>query len=211
MKRVKIFGLATIVVLAFVAIAGASSAPAVELCQEVANPCPGGKVYPSGTVIEGTQAGNIILQTTGAVVNQKVTCKKSTLKGWIFNTMGVPLGGEIQLVTFGECSENVTGGACTVVVEGVPWFMSITTDTAGTVDGKGRLTMEPSTVTMACPAMPSHCVYGSAAVTPTIDGGNPALLTVDVVLTKKSATGNCPPDMTWQGTYTLLPKPLFVI
>lgn len=211
MKRMKMFGLAMFVVLAFAAIAGAGSASAVELCKEVVNPCPVGQRYPSGTLIEGTNSGDVIIQTTGGVTNQKVTCKKSTLKGNTINTMGIPLFAEVKSLTFGECSENITGGACTAAGVETPWGATITTDTAGTVDGKGLMAIEKPDLTMNCAAIPAHCVYGSAAASTTIDGGNPALLTIDVVLNKTSGTGNCPPDATWKGTYSLLPKPLFVI
>jgi hypothetical protein len=215
MKHLKMLGLAAVAAMALMSLFGVGSASAANttLCSTNTNPCTG-TTYGVGTTIHATLAkeheGGIVTLVAGFAT---VECTTSTVHGKIedFSATGTPTG-KISTMTLESC-EN--GCVVKVLANG---SLEITTETAGTANGNGRLMGKNTQLTVTCAGV--SCMFGTLAggtLLGTVKGGNPALLigksnlayiagdSSNFICTVGSGTG------TWTATYNITePKPLFV-
>jgi hypothetical protein len=187
MKYLKMLGLAAVAAMALTAFLGASSASATVLCKTATNPC--GSAWLKTGSLEGslTTGSTSVLKSTGENPLVEDTCTASTVGGEIASQgSGVNVVGEISSLTFTSCSNptSVLSQAGTLELNGT------------NVIGKGfEVTVNAGV----------SCVYSAGTGTPlgTFTGGNPAIIHINAVVSKKSGSFLCPSDSVWEGTYTI--------
>lgn len=197
MKHVKMLGLAVVVAAAFMAIVGAGTASATELCSG-ATACE--TMYPVGTAIVAKSTKTLVLEsTTGTVLDE---CKKGEVKGNTTTTGGASetVKGAITALTWIECSkptETTTNGELEI--------HAITPTGNGTLTGSGSV-VKVSTIL-------GVCSYGTGAGTDlgTLEGGKPAKISISAIVKKISGNFACPEEARWTAGYEITsPNPLFV-
>jgi len=188
MRLIRMFGLAAAAAVVATAIAAATSASAVTLCEENANPCPAGKEYKVGTTIEGElnplfEAEIVIFdkakEEKGELEKQFATikCTKGMFKGATTKNEGPgeTLYGEITPGSFSGCSTCTKGGKPlkTPYTTELLWdplvqgdgALNITTGTGGGI---------PAWEFTGCPLGVS-CTWGEKSISKIrVMGGNPA-------------------------------------
>lgn len=212
MKHVKMLGLAAVAAMALMAVVGAGTASATELCSTNTSPCTG-TMYPSGTKIESKLKAGATALLTNNITN--VTCKKSTVTGSTTSTGSSTetVLGTISALTFTECT-NSFGENCTASAINLPYKGEIHTTEAAS-NGNGKLTVSSSGkgnpgATVVCGAL-INCTFTTALATLHVAGGNPAVATASKISLLRSG-GFCPKEAFWDAEYEVTtPKPLFVI
>jgi hypothetical protein len=193
MKFLKTLGLAAAVsaCLAF-AGTGVASATNTVLCPTTLNDC-SGEYFPAGTSIHAQLAtGHVTLQTP-----EPITCKKSTLSA-VTQTSTTPKI-KISSLSFEECTpgpmRTLSGGEFQLHHEGGH-------------NGNGTSSGLEVTVTQ----FGSSCAYGGAGLAgPTLKGGNPAQLLMELTVPKVAGGFLCPNSAKLAAHYGITsPKPLYV-
>src|SRR5690242_5480095 len=85
MHRLKMIGIAAIAAMALTALVGVGSASATEVCTVNTSPCPSASMHGPENHVEAT-SNNVVLTTSGGIVNPTVTCTGSTITGTQENT-----------------------------------------------------------------------------------------------------------------------------
>lgn len=209
MKQFKMLGLAAVAALGLMALAGAGTASATELCSTNTSPCTG-TVYTSGHGVSAQLKAGTTANLTNPISN--VICQKSTTAGKTTNTgsKGVAVTGTIESLGFTEC-KTASGVACTVKTLNIPYAASI----VATGSGNGTLTVksggsgEPG-ATVECGSL-IICTFSTASAVLEVTGGNPAIAKANgIALQPKGIT--CPLESHWDAEYEVLePKPLFIV
>jgi len=209
MKQVKMLGLAAVAALGLMAMVGAGTASATELCSTNTSPCTG-TVYTSGTAVSAQLKAGTTANLTNPISN--VICQKSTTTGKTTSSggKGSPVTGTIESLGFTEC-KTASGVACTVKTTNIPYSASIT----ATGSGNGTLTVtkdlsgDPG-ATVECASL-INCTFSTASASLGVTGGNPAIAKANgIALTPKGLT--CPLESHWDAEYEVTaPKPLFIV
>jgi len=209
MKQFKMLGLAAVAALGLMALAGAGTASATELCSTNTSPCTG-TVYTSGTAVAAQLKALTVATLTNPISN--VICQKSTTTGKTTSTgaKGSPVTGTVESLGFTEC-KTASGVACTVKTNNIPYKASIT----ATTNGNGTLTVtsdgtgEPG-ATVECGSL-INCSFSTASAVLEVTGGNGAIAKANGIgLAPKGIT--CPLESHWDAEYEVTaPKPLFIV
>jgi len=212
MKNLKMLGLAAVAAMALMAMVGAGTASATELCSTNTSPCTGTK-YLSGTTISAQLKAGTGAVLTNSISN--VTCKKSTVDITTTSSggSGVAVTGTAPKttgLTFSECT-NSFGETCTAEVVDLPYSGSVT----ATGKGNGSMTVQADGsgnpgAKVVCGSL-INCTFKTASATLTVTGGNPAIAAANAIeLTREG--GFCPTTSKWDAEYEVTaPKPLFVV
>jgi len=209
MKQFKMLGLAAVAALGLMAMVGAGTASATELCSTNTSPCTG-TMYPAGTVVSAQLKAGTVANLTNPISN--VICQKSTTTGKTTTTgeKGVAVTGTIETLTFTEC-KTASGVACTVKAVNLSYTASIT----ATGLGNGTLTVTKDSsgdpgATVECASL-INCTFSTASASLGVTGGNPAIAKANgIALTPKGLT--CPLESHWDAEYEVTaPKPLFIV
>jgi hypothetical protein len=216
MRYLKILGLAAITALTLMAVVGANSASATELCTVNTSPCPAASKYNSGTVIEASSTNATFTTSLGNVV-----CTGSSIKGATTSSGGSKsyVEGKLESLTFSFCTLTTPFGATshTCMVTAIDLFYrSVTTKTThpnGTLSLSFGVLGDPG-IKVDCGASVLRCRLNSVNVTLDLNGGSPA-----TVLAKEEPWnrtvyegGLCPTSATWDATYTVTkPHALYLV
>jgi hypothetical protein len=217
MKYAKMLGLAALAALAVTAFVGAGSASAAQLCKNST----GTECYALPQSISGSTSAAVL---TGSL---PVNCASATAGKAESETGGV-ITGKIEELTFTNCHEQLFGTSCTVTSTVTPGSSSTyyMVDAEATGGGNGNMWVGPSSngtvpgAHISCPSIGAQCFFtangthtGSAGwAVLAVTGGNPATAKANnVTLTSHENTGICGSTGTWNATYTLSPKPLFIV
>jgi hypothetical protein len=207
MKHLKILGLAVMAAAALMAFIGTGTASATEttLCKVKETvgglpQCAKANQYPAGTRIHAEIEANttIVINTPAG----KVECKKSTLEATTEQQTAIPLGANVNALTFAECNgivQTLKQGTLDIEIIDLPEWTH-----------NGTLTLTGTEVTVE--ALGLHCVYTPGDIG-TLTGG--AMATIDVVGTWPRIGGRsgalCGANATVNGGYTVTsPEPLWV-
>jgi len=212
MKHLKVLGLAAVAAMALMAIVGAGTASASELCSTNTAPCTGTK-YGQDTTISAQLKSGTVAFLTNSISN--VACKKSTVLITTTNagTTGEPVKGQAPSpngLTFSECS-TASGTACTVTVQNLAYNGTLT----ATTKGNGTLTVQSGGsgdpgATVVCGFL-INCTFSTASATLSFTGGSPAVAAANGISLSRSG-GFCPSTSTWDAEYEVTsPKPLFIV
>jgi hypothetical protein len=187
MKHLKMLGLAAIAALGLMAFVGAGTASATTLSTDSA----GTTIYGVGTVIHTTlkSGTSALLETTGGAEIAK--CTESTTKGEIEIATGTWVGGALNTLNWGGCSQETV-----TINKGSIEIMQIGTKDEGEVRGKG------SNVTLGVFGV--SCTYGTGEGTTlgNLKGGTSAELVINAVLARSAGnTLLCPASGRWTATY----------
>lgn len=202
MKPLKLAGLPPVLALLVLALAGAGTASATQLCGDTT--CE--TVYESGQTLE---AG--LVESTSATFALPgigtVSCSTSVLKGKTTAKTGSPLNGEITGLTFEGCKIGETG--CTVKAINLPYKATI----AETGQGSGTLTA--SSGGSGSPGAEASCSLKCTAtateVALSVEGGAAAIVKAKEAKLKKTSGIFCPETMTWTAEYQVTtPQPMLV-
>jgi hypothetical protein len=210
MKHLKMLGLALVAAAAFMAVIGAGTASATELCSTATTPCSGTK-YGTGTIIDAT-----LEPTTTAVLTTSittVTCTASTVKGETTSAGGATttaVTGKTLELTFTGCTR--TGGEpCTVKATN----LGTASVTGGSASSTGKFNYNVTSKTGAnvtCGFF-INCTFSTSSATlagVNQAGGTPTIKAENIVLAREG--GLCPETSTWTAAYEVqLPMPLFVV
>jgi hypothetical protein len=209
MKQLKLFGLAAVAALGLMAMAGAGTASATELCSTNTSPCTG-TVYTSGTAVSAQLKAGTTATLTNTISN--VICQRSTTTGRTTSTggKGLAVTGTIESLGFTEC-RTASGVSCTVRTVHIPYAASIT----ATGSGNGTLTVRTDGTgdpgaTVEC-ATVINCTFTTASASLGVTGGNPAIAKANgIALTGNGIT--CPLESHWDAEYEVTaPRPLFIV
>jgi len=209
MKQFKMLGLAAVAALGLMAMVGAGTASATELCSTNTSPCTG-TMYPAGTVVSAQLKAGTVANLTNPISN--VICQKSTTAGKTTNTgeKGVAVTGTIESLTFTEC-KTASGVACTVKTLNIPYSASIT----ATGSGNGTLTVTSGGTgnpgaTVVCGTL-INCSFSTASAVLGVTGGGPAIAKANAIALTPSG-GICPLESHWDAEYEVKePNPLFIV
>ena len=212
MKQVKMLGLAAVAALGLMAMLGAGTASATELCSANASPCEApNTMYASGTAVSAQLKAGTVANLTNPISN--VTCKKSTTTGKTTNTgaKGVAVTGTTETLTFTECE---TAGAvkCTVETVNLPYTDSITANGlgGGTLTVTKDLSGDPG-AKVVC-GLVINCTFTTADASLGVTGGNPMAFAKANAITLTQNGVTCPSEAHWDAEYEVTaPKPLFVV
>jgi len=209
MKQLKMLGLAAVAALGLMAMTGAGTASATELCSTNTSPCTG-TVYTSGTAVAAQLRALTVSTLTNPISN--VIAQRSTFAGKTTSTgaKGSPVTGVIETLTFTEI-KTASGVTCTVKTLNLPYKTSI----AATGNGNGTLTIssggtgDPG-IGVECGTL-INCTFSTASAVLEVTGGNPAIAKANGIgLAPKGLT--CPLEAHWDAEYEVTaPKPLFIV
>lgn len=208
MKYIKVLGLSAFAAMALMAVVGAGTASATELCSTTTTPCSGTK-YSSGTHIEASVVGKATL--TNSITN--VTCEASTVEGETTSSGGsgaTVVTGTISELTFENC-ETAGGTSCTVATQGFPAMA----DVQYLSGDNGSMTVTPEGhgepgAHVTCGFF-INCTFTTSSITLDVLGGSPAHVTASEEVLNRSG-GFCPSTAKWDATYEVTsPNPLFVV
>lgn len=215
MKYAKRLGLVALAALALTAVIGAGTASA-KVCSTagVGTSCGTGHGNEWTGEFHAVLTPNKPVILTSGFIN--VTCTSSTVNGKVTNS--ATGAGEITALTFGSCTDNISGNACTPVVsEGTPWAGTVHS-IAGTTNG--RMTVTDARGSFTCSPFGSAvlCKYtaanagGEGEITVTGSDTDPEVDANKVKLTKVAGSDPlCSSNATWSGEYTVTtPTSLFI-
>lgn len=205
--------------MGFALTAGASSALAAPanpttLCTQALNPCPTADQYPAGQVFDASLAGD-----TGAVLSTNldtVTCDTSEA---VLQTggsqTGTPLSGQINDLTFDDCTDSAGLSCDNPTVTGLPYPVTVDADGG---PGNGSLVVDPAggnvMVHVVCLSGLIDCTFTAPAggIPSSFTGGSPALIAFDGATLDEASGGiACPSTATFSAEYeTTNPVPVWV-
>jgi hypothetical protein len=216
MKYLKILGLAAVAAMALMAVAGAGTASATELCTVNTSPCPAASKYNSGTVIEASSTNATLTSSLGNVV-----CTGSSIKGTTTSSGGSKLSveGTMESLSFSGCTLttpfSTTKHNCTVTGINLHYkgVAAKTTQPNGTLTVTSGGSGDPG-AKVDCGANVLRCQFTSPSIVLDVTGGSPA-----TVLAKEESLnrtvyegGLCPSTSTWDATYTVTkPHALYLV
>lgn len=212
-KQLKFLGLmaAVAAVLAATIGAGTASATPTALCKAPTTPaglpiCEGNHLYPAGTNIHALlEAGTRLnIVTPGGVVE----CNMATLNAFTEQQTAMPLGANVNALTFNECEdagepvdvETVKNGTLDIEIIDLPVWTH-----------NGTLTLTGTEIRVLWTFTGAECFYDPAH-TGVLTGG--PMATIDWSGILKWTKGNllCPEgNANWNGAFTVTsPEPLWV-
>ena len=203
MKYLKMLCLAAVVAVAAIALAGVGSASATVLCKTTTTPC--NSPYGNGTTIVASLTGSIFLEWPGEEEPFPwTTCTQTKIKAGIKASGGATstVLAPVEEQTFGGC----TGGPAVALEKGSLEIHHISGTDNGTVT---RLSFTLTNYLLFF----GSCNYGTATATDmgTLVGGESPTIKVNEVVTRRSGSAGCPPEMRWTGEFKVTePTPLYV-
>ncbi|HVD86726.1 MAG TPA: hypothetical protein VNB59_04900 [Solirubrobacterales bacterium] len=213
MNKIKLLGLAAVAVAALMATVGAGTAAATptSLCKAPTTPnglpiCEGFHLYPAGTNIHAVlEAGTkLSIATPGGVVE----CKMATLNAFTEQQTAMPLGANVNALTFNACEDEGEP----VDVEAVkPGTLDIEIIDIPVWTHNGTLTLTGTEIKVLWTFSGAECFYDPAH-TGVLTGGPMATIDWSGTLTKTKGNLLCPEgNATWNGAFTVTsPEPLWV-
>jgi hypothetical protein len=193
---------------AFMAVVGAGTASATELCSTATTPCSGTK-YVSGTKIKAVNTTNAVLVTSLTTI----TCTASTVEGETTGAGGsgaIAVNGKTTALTFTGCTR--TGGEkCTVTSTNLG-NATITGGSASTTASFNYNVTSKTGANVTCGFF-INCTFTTSAAT--LVGKNqitemPTVKAESISLAREG--GICPSSSTWTASYEIVsPTPLFVV
>jgi hypothetical protein len=205
-KWIKNLALAAIAAAAFMAVIGAGTASATQLCSLVKpasepTECSGaaGKWEYSGK-ITGTST-NATLATNLA----NVECSDSHTMITAFASTGETIFGEVDELTFTGCRTEITLIPCTVTVRNLPYNASVAGKTLTVTDAVGAGAKVVCGTVLSCEFLTKEAALA-------ITNGSPTVAVAEkVALSHESGTA-CPSTATWSATYKVIsPEGLTVL
>lgn len=192
MRYIKSLGCAAVVAVALLAVAG--GAAATTLCKNNANTATCNETYGPNAIIEAelNKGTKVVFENTmGASLNSN--CTESHFRAKVTNAGNATetVKAAMESLTFGgvNCSTKV------IEMKTLEIHHIANTD-------NGTLTVSEFELETTIGGEP--CIYGGASVDLGIlDGGNPASLTINAILSKINACVIGPATIRWTGTYTL--------
>jgi len=164
-RYVKIFGLAAVAAMVFMAFAGAGSASATVLCKENASPCPEEQRYESGAVLKWTAENTVITWSP----NMKCAHSEMVTEVTESGGEGEPVTGTVTNFSFTGCKlETISQPSCTVGVKGLPYHAEVIGS-----GGNGAILVSGATAEVFCAGV-FVCSFGSEVFELPVAGGNPA-------------------------------------
>ncbi len=210
MKHLKMLGLALVAAAAFMAVVGAGTASATELCSTATTPCSGTK-YGSGTKIDAS----LVAGTNAVLVTSltTVTCTASTIKGETTSAGGsgaTAVTGKITELSFTGCTR--TGGEKCTVTQTSVGNVSVTGGSASTTGSFNFNVTSKTGANVTCGFF-INCTFSTSSAT--LAGknqttGRPTVKAESISLAREG--GICPSTSTWTASYEVTePTPLFVV
>lgn len=190
-----------VVALTVLALGGAGTASATELCSTNTDPCSGTK-YESGTTVEaelaeGTEA--VLATSLGTV-----SCAKATLEGETTSAGGEEevVDGTLSNVSFGEC-ETSGGMSCTMSAQNLPYELEFAPATEGdgilfVADESALSTSVVCSLGVSCTLVPEeeHLRF-------LLDGGNPATFDAEEIPFETTGGFFCPEEASFTAQFQL--------
>lgn len=206
MKHLKMLGLAVVAAAALMAVVGAGTASATELCSTATTPCSGTK-YLSGTKIKAVNTTNAVLTTSLTTV----TCTASTVEGETTSSGGATaVTGKTTALTFTGCTR--TGGEKCTVTSTSLGNASVSGGSASTTGAFSYNVTSKTGANVTCGFF-INCTFTTSSAT--LAGKNqttgmPTVKAESISLAREG--GICPSTSTWTATYEIVePTPLFVV
>lgn len=198
MRYLKKLVLVWVVVLAFCAVGGATSASATVLCSAAESPCPSGQRYPAETVLNG-------VMKEGAL-----TFKTESIEA---GCLGYEFEGKTS--TAGSATETVEAPNKLMVVRSCSSNQSLPAVSGYSIHylpgtSNGRFTIKEFKIEITGSGL--SCTYGGTFEAGILTGGNPAALKISASVPKTGGGPFCGATMTMQSgpiEFTA-PKPLYV-
>jgi hypothetical protein len=216
MRNLKILGLALVAATALMALVGASSAMATQLCKVNESPCSKANMYETGTVLAGeTKSGTAtwggVTEAAKLATNLGNVLCDSSVEGKTTATETTPLPGEVTSLKFTACSITVGGETTACSVGGGTGnanFLPYTSNIVATGGGNGTLNVTAGTLgnpgaTVVCGAI-INCTFSKVPVALPVTGGAPMVanaLANEIALER--AGGKCPSSSKWTARYFL--------
>ena len=220
MKAVKAIGLASLVVVAIIAIAGVDAAAATTLCKENKNPCPVGQRYPEKeTVLAGLEEKTTLSYeaVTGGGFFFKGTCEESSLSWSTTENRGpgAILFGTATSLLFGNCGKAMN--SCqTVTAQNLPYNAELFPEAVMPI-GRGELYLVNGASGVRklkfgkCGFFKVDCTYEGGQMKWKVFGGNPAMMTIEWAIKSEGGNPVCGEEIVISASYTVAaPKPMWV-
>jgi hypothetical protein len=210
MKHLKMLGLAVVASAALIAVIGAGSASATELCSTATTACSGTK-YGKGTKLVAGNTGNVVLITRVTTI----TCTASTIEAETTSAGGAgttAVTGKTTALTFTGCTR--TGGEKCAVKSTNLGTVSLTGGAASTTAGFNYNVTSKTGANVTCGFF-INCTFFTEETTLTGTNqasGKPVVKAEEEELAEEG--GLCPLEVfnTWTATYEITsPTPLFVV
>jgi hypothetical protein len=213
MNKIKVLGLAVVAVAAMMATVGAGTASATPtaLCKAPTTPnglpiCEGFHLYPAGTNIHAIlEPGTRLNIATPAGL---VECRMATLDAFTEQQTAMPLGANVNALTFGECEdegepvdvETVRNGTLDIEIIDLPVWTH-----------NGTLTLTGTEIRILWTFTGAECFYDPGH-TGVLTGGPMATIDWAGKLTWTKGNFLCPEgNANWNGALTVTsPEPLWV-
>lgn len=206
MKHLKMLGLAVVAAAALMAVIGAGTASATELCSTATTPCSGTK-YGVGTTIRATSTNATLKTFVGTVA-----CTHSEIVGEVTGAGGsgtTAVTGKTQVLEFSGCTLGET--TCTITQEAV----GNSSVTGGSASATATFNYNVTSKTgskVVCGSL-INCVYSTSSAVlkgQNTTSGTPTIKAENISLAREG--GICPSESIWNATYTVVePDPLYVV
>lgn len=188
MKVFRNLALAGIVAAAFMAIIGAGTASATQLCTDSGGICTEYSGNITGTSTNATLATNLA----------NVECSHSETTINAFTSTGAPILGEVTALSFTGCqTEGVVHTACTVTVKNLPYSASLEGKTLTVTDSVG------AGAKVVCGTVLS-CEFLTKSANLAITNGSPTVARAENVALSHETGAICPSTATWSATYSVV-------
>ena len=187
MKWIKNLALAAIAAAALMALIGAGTASATQLCTDSGGICTEYSGNITGTSTNATLATNLA----------NVECSHSETTINAFTSTGTPILGEVTALSFTGCqTEGVVHTACTVTVKNLPYSASLEGKTLTVSDAVG------AGAKVVCGTVLS-CEFLTKSANLAITNGSPTVAVAKEVALSHETGAICPSTATWSATYSV--------
>jgi len=186
-KWIKNLALAAIAAAALMALIGAGTASATQLCTDSGGICTEYSGNITGTSTNATLATNLA----------NVECSHSETTINAFTSTGTPILGEVTALSFTGCqTEGVVHTACTVTVKNLPYSASLEGKTLTVSDAVG------AGAKVVCGTVLS-CEFLTKSANLAITNGSPTVAVAKEVALSHETGAICPSTATWSATYSV--------
>jgi hypothetical protein len=187
-KRIENLALAAIAAAAIMAILGAGTASATQLCTDSGGVCTEYSGNVTGTSTNATLATNLV----------NVECEDSHATVNASSSTGEPILGEVTALSFTGChTEGPFPTQCSVTVKNAPYSASLERTTLTITDPAGAGTK------VVCGTLLS-CEFLTTKATLSITNGNPTTARAEKVELSHEAGAICSTTATWSATYSVV-------
>jgi hypothetical protein len=188
MSHDRAFSLAAIGATALLALVGAGTASAAQLCTDSGGVCTEYSGNITGTSTNATLATNLF----------NIECSDSATTINASSSTGAPITGEVTALSFSGCqTEGLTPTGCTVTVKNLPYNASLEGKTLTVTDAVG------AGAKVICGTWLS-CEFLTKSASLAITNGEPTVAVAKEVPLSHENGAICPATATWSATYAVV-------